>query len=624
MKIKFDKVKIHHFLSFGDAEISLQDMGITLVSGVNKCVNDNALSNGSGKSTIWNAISFALTGETIKGVTTNLANDKFNDGCWVDLSFYVDKDKYQIIRYKDDVKVGTDLKIFINGENKSGKGIRESKELLKQYLPDLTSQLIGSVIILGQGLPHKFSNNTPSGRKEVLEKLSKSDYMIDDIKTRLSNRDNDLKQKYRVVEDKLLANNTKLDVYKEDLHKYQDKLSTYDNSIDYEFEINTKREELKNIEKEIEDYSSKLESVTTRYESLLQDANECLESKNEALTNALNVLNDNSKGYNDLCGELQTDIKTLTRQIKDIDNIKEYCPTCGQRLVNVTKPSSKHLEEELSSKQSFFDMYTKNINDLKKTYDSRVLEINTKFKDYKSQLDEDLNTCKRDKQELNDKIKTLNTTKTNLSLEITKLESKRDSFNREFKELEVNIKTTTSLIEQLENDNVLLDSDKTSLENHLQVIKDISTLVKRDFRGFLLTNVINFINSKAKEYCKYVFNTELFDMRLNGNNIDISYCNKAYENLSGGEAQKVDLILQFAIRDMLCNYLDFSSNILVLDEIFDNLDAVGSSNVLNLISTKLTDVESIFIITHHTFDLAIPNDKEITIVKDEKGISSVK
>ena len=624
MKIKFDKVKIHHFLSFGDAEISLQDMGITLVSGVNKCVNDNALSNGSGKSTIWNAISFALTGETIKGITTNLANDKFNDGCWVDLSFYVDKDKYQIIRYKDDDKVGTDLKIFINGENKSGKGIRESKELLKQYLPDLTSQLIGSVIILGQGLPHKFSNNTPSGRKEVLEKLSKSDYMIDNIKTRLSNRDNELKQKCRVIEDKLLANNTKLDVYKEDLQKYQDKLSTYDNSIDYEKEINIRKDELKRVEKDIEDYSSKLESVSTKYESLLQDANECLESKNEALTTALNVLNDNSKGYNDLCSELQTDIKTLTRQIKDIDNIKEFCPTCGQRLINVTKPSSKHLEEELSSKQSFFDMYTKNINDLKKTYDSRVLEINTKFKEYKSQLDEDLNKCKQDKQTINDELKSLNITKTNLSLEVTKLESKRDSFNKEFKELELNIKTTNSLIEQLDNDNVLLNSDKTSLENHLQVIKDINTLVKRDFRGFLLTNVINFINSKAKEYCKYVFNTELFDMKLNGNNIDISYCNKAYENLSGGEAQKVDLILQFAIRDMLCNYLDFSSNILVLDEIFDNLDAVGSSNVLNLISTKLTDVESIFIITHHTFDLAIPNDKEIIIVKDEKGISSVK
>lgn len=624
MRIKFDKIKIHHFLSFGDAEISLQDMGITLVSGVNKCLNDNALSNGSGKSTIWNAISFALTGETIKGITTNLANDKFNDGCWVDLTFYVDKDKYQVIRYKDDAKVGTDLKIFINDINKSGKGIRESKELLKQYLPDLTSQLIGSVIILGQGLPHKFSNNTPSGRKEVLEKLSKSDYMIEDIKSRLSTRDDDLKQKYREVEDKLLANSTKIDIYKEDLGKYKDKLSTYDTSIDYDLEITSKTKELETIEQELKDYLSKLDEINAKYESLLQDSSDCIESKNNVLTEALNSFNDNSKGYSNLCNELQVEIKTLTKQIKNIDSIKEYCPTCGQRLVNVTKPSSKHLEEELSSKQSFFDMYTKDINNLKKTYDLRVNEINSKFKSYKTQLDEELNTCKQTKQDINKQIEILNNNKTRLTSDITQLTTKRDNFNKEFNELQLNIKTTSSLIEQLENNNVLLNSDKNSLDSHIKVIKDINTLVKRDFRGFLLTNVINFINSKAKEYCKYVFNTELFNMELNGNNIDISYCNKAYENLSGGEAQKVDLILQFAIRDMLCNYLDFSSNILVLDEIFDNLDAKGSSNILNLISIKLTDVESIFIITHHTFDLAIPNDKEITIVKDEKGISSVK
>lgn len=624
MKIKFDKIKIHHFLSFGDAEITLHDMGITLVSGVNRCTLDNAISNGSGKSSIWNAIVFALTGETIKGITSNLANDKFNDGCYVDLTFYVNDDKYQVIRYKDDIKVGSDLKIFINDENKSGKGIRESRELLKQYLPDLTSQLIGSVIILGQGLPHKFSNNTPSGRKEVLEKLSKSDFMIDDIKARLSKRDDELKQKSRNIEDTLLANNTKINVYTDDLTKYKNKLSSYDNSIDYETEITLKEKELQECIDESRELDEKSSKVLDDYDKLLQESQECLESKNEALDEAKHLLEENSKEYRQLSQDLQLDIKNLERQIKDINNIKEFCPTCGQRLLNVTKPSSTHLEEELKSKRESFDMYSKDIDNLNKLYNSRVEEINNKYKEYRCSLDESLNKCKNDRQALNDKTKIVNDKKSNLSNEISTLKVKRDNYTKEYKELQLNIKTTSSLIEQLENDNVLLNSDKSSLDKHLQVIKDISTLVKRDFRGFLLTNVIDFINKKAKEYCQDVFNTDLFNMCLNGNNIDITYCNKAYENLSGGEAQKVDLILQFAIRDMLCRYLDFSSNILVLDEIFDNLDAKGSSNILNLISTKLTDVESIFIITHHTFDLAIPNDKEITIVKDEKGISSVK
>ena len=110
--------------------------------------------------------------------------------------------------------------------------------------------------------------------------------------------------------------------------------------------------------------------------------------------------------------------------------------------------------------------------------------------------------------------------------------------------------------------------------------------------------------------------------KYSGNNIDISYCDKQYESLSGGEKQKVDIIIQFSIRDMLSKFLNFSSNILVLDEIFDNLDNIGCQKVLDLISNKLIDVSSIFIITHHS-DIEIPNDDEIVVIKDESGISKV-
>ena len=73
---------------------------------------------------------------------------------------------------------------------------------------------------------------------------------------------------------------------------------------------------------------------------------------------------------------------------------------------------------------------------------------------------------------------------------------------------------------------------------------------------------------------------------------------------------------------MLCKYLGFSSNIIVLDEIFDNLDSEGCENILNLISTKLTDVQSIFIITHHQ-DLQIPMDNEIVVIKGQDKISRI-
>ena len=108
------------------------------------------------------------------------------------------------------------------------------------------------------------------------------------------------------------------------------------------------------------------------------------------------------------------------------------------------------------------------------------------------------------------------------------------------------------------------------ISNKLTIDKKIETLIKRDFRGFLLSNVINFIDRKAKEYSMDIFGNDGLRFYLDGNNIEITYLQKSFENLSGGEKQKVDLIIQFAIRDMMSKYLDFSCNIFILDEIFDN------------------------------------------------------
>ena len=152
----------------------------------------------------------------------------------------------------------------------------------------------------------------------------------------------------------------------------------------------------------------------------------------------------------------------------------------------------------------------------------------------------------------------------------------------------------------------------------------MNTLIKRDFRGFLLVNIIDYINIKAKEYALDVFGNDNLDFTLDGNNINISYNGKAFENLSGGEKQRVDLIIQFAIRNMMQQYLNFSSNILILDEIFDQLDTNGCSNILNLISEKLTDIESIFIISHRAGELEIPYDSELIITKDSSGVSTIK
>ena len=64
MRCVFNKVILHNFLSFGDAEVDLRNKGFCLIKGRNKNPMDRALSNGSCKSTLTSAISWALTGQT--------------------------------------------------------------------------------------------------------------------------------------------------------------------------------------------------------------------------------------------------------------------------------------------------------------------------------------------------------------------------------------------------------------------------------------------------------------------------------------------------------------------------------------------------------------------------------
>ena len=191
MHIEFKKLVLHNFISFGHSELLFLDDGFIRVSGINENPLDNAGSNGSGKSSLWEALVWSLTGDTIRG-TKQVSNIYGDDGTYVELDFNIDNTHYHIIRSKDHKQYKTALQIHIDGKDCSGKGIRDSEKLLQQYLPDITASLLGSVIVLGQGLPQKFTNNSPSGRKEVLEKLSKSDFMIEDLKNRVFSRKSEL------------------------------------------------------------------------------------------------------------------------------------------------------------------------------------------------------------------------------------------------------------------------------------------------------------------------------------------------------------------------------------------------------------------------------------------------
>ena len=92
MNIKFNKINIQNFLSIGEASIDFSNNGYTLVKGFNNNKDDLATSNGSGKSSLFEAICWCLTGETIRGIKSDISNINTDDGAYVELDLEMSGD----------------------------------------------------------------------------------------------------------------------------------------------------------------------------------------------------------------------------------------------------------------------------------------------------------------------------------------------------------------------------------------------------------------------------------------------------------------------------------------------------------------------------------------------------
>lgn len=619
MKLRFSHLYLENFMSFKTADVDLSIPGFALVVGQNLHPDDGASSNGSGKSTIFEAIYWCLTGLTVRGSKDVVNKDLEKDGCYVELQFYADDKFIELVRSKNHKKYKTNLLIKVDGQDISAKGIRDSEKVFSATFPELSSDLIGSVIILGQGLPNRFTGNTPSGRKQILEQLTNSDFMIDTLKEKISSREQFLKGE---------VNSNSLKV--SNLNGKRTALVSQINSLKVKKE-NSNLEELKekfaqkNSEKELilEQINSLSETISNDKFNLNEIYKE-LADKRESVSSLQNYKNIEiqkvEQKYNPKSIEVNSEISSLIAYINKAESIKDICPTCGQKLVGVEKIDCSNERHKLVlAKENKTKLNTDKqleIDEIISKYDSMISEENKNLENHKIKYNNLDDEIKKEQYQLS----SYQATERSLSSELSFLDSQINAitlidYDSQIREMEKEVETIDSSL-------LYINKEVEDLTKRVSIISKFQTFVKRDFRGYLLDQYINFLNKTAKRYCSSLFGSDKILISLDGNNLSISYSDKEYESLSGGEKQKVDLLVQFSIREMLRSILNFSSNILVLDEITDNLDAEGCQKLIDFISTSFGDLESIYLISHRK-DLDIPYDYMINVVKNELGISEI-
>ena len=578
MLVRFEKISIKGFLSIGEAELDLADQGMVFVTGRNDSPG-NQDSNGAGKSTIFEAIMYALTGTTLRG-TKEVVNIYWKGYTEVTLDLSVDDVHYTIMRTRKHPELGNNLKILKNGEDISGVGLKKSEEVLKNELGQLSSSLISSVIILGQGLPNKFTDLSPIARKDRLEELSQSSEFIGEFKVRLTNFKDLYVRKSSDNDMNIARAETEIDMNQSRVSEYVRKLE----------DLKSNSDDIESLEKQLSEEDVEITSLNERLDTLKT-------VRSKANDSYLKVKSEKSITEN----QIKSGQRDISKIMSEIANLSEsICPTCHQpiRSSDEVERMKSVREEQAQLLKSAIKIWEQKVNDLSE----RELLLEKKIRSLEKgnrDIQDDLMFKGRERAELQTRIGNISDTSDELTAEINIYSSKINERKAELKEL----------------------SDKRSIYSlKLGILDYLMKKSSKEFRSFMLIGVVDYLNSKLLRYSMRLFGTDRLSLNLDGNKISIVYDNRPYENLSGGERQRADLAMQFSLRDMLINSLGFNCNLLIIDEGFDNLDSSGVGSLVSVIN-DMTAIDSVFTISHHT--LSIPFDKTIEVVKGMDKISTV-
>lgn len=532
----FKKIYYKNFLSTGNKpiEISLNNDKITVISG----------KNGNGKSSIIEAIFFAIYGKSFRKVNKDsLINSINKKNLLVILDFEINGINYSI---KRGIKPNV-FEIYVNDILKpQTANIKDYQKWLQSTVLHMDEKTFKQVVTMGSSSFVPFMRLNASERRTVIEDLLNID-IISQMSMIAKTRAAKLKDEYSNVEMNITSNNSILNGLKQAAF-------TIKNNIN---------ESIERINKELQCIKQESESIIQEITILKNNSNK---KRYEYLTCEQEKIKKLILEGTQLLYKKQHSLKQINEYIDFFTNNSD-CPYCTQKISNELISEKKiELNTKLDNETKIINDINEMINKLNKQNDAIQKE-----KDELYNVENQISIKYEEIEKLKQKLLFFMNEKENYNKKIT-LESKNSD----------------STIQDIENKITELQHKLESINKKLSSYNIIFNLLKDDgIKTVIIKNYLGIINTLIKKYLNIIGYNVSFSFDANFNETIKSRGRDTFEYncFSEGERLRIDFCLLFTFRELAKLRATVNTNLLIIDEQDGRLDSEGVSSINNLLSS---------------------------------------